>query len=119
MKFTKLIHFDVRNGICKNVGLILAPFIIALISFVDFNRKFYPLALAASSASNVIPTYADHIMYIYGGMAQYINLYCGDNRIDFLSLLLYPFKSLQALLFQGFWRFFHFCCHAGNLRIFL
>lgn len=41
MKFTKLIHFDVRNGICKNVGLILTPFIIALISFVDFNRKFY------------------------------------------------------------------------------
>ena len=72
MKFTKLIHFDVRNGICKNVGLILAPFIIALISFVDFNRKFYPLALAESSTSNVIPTYADHIMYIYGGMAQYI-----------------------------------------------
>ena len=72
MNFTKLIHFDVRNGICKNVGLILAPFIIALISFVDFNRTFYPFALAASSASNVIPTYADHIMYIYGGMAQYI-----------------------------------------------
>ncbi len=72
MKFTKLIHFDVRNGICKNVGLILAPVIIALISFVDFNRKFYPLALAESSTSNVIPTYADHIMYIYGGMAQYI-----------------------------------------------
>lgn len=72
MKFTKLIHFDVRNGICKNVGLILTPFIIALISFVDFNRTFYPLALAESSASNVIPTYADHIMYIYGGMAQYI-----------------------------------------------
>ncbi len=56
----------------KNVGLILAPFIIELISFVDFNRTFYPLALAESSASNVIPTYADHIMYIYGGMAQYI-----------------------------------------------
>ena len=42
---------------------------------------------------------------------------CGK-RIRFLSLLLYPFKSLQALIFQGFWRFFHFCCHAGNLRIF-
>ena len=72
MKFIKLIHFDIRNGICKNVGLILAPFVIALISFADFSRKFYPLALAEASASNVIPTYADHIMYLYGGMAQYI-----------------------------------------------
>ncbi len=45
-------------------------------------------------------------------------LYMCGRRIRFLSLLIYPFKSLQALIFQGFWRFFHFCCHAGNLRIF-
>lgn len=43
---------------------------------------------------------------------------CPGRRIEFLSLLLYPFKSLQPLIFQGFRRFFHFRCHAGNLRIF-
>ena len=44
--------------------------------------------------------------------------YHGGKRIRFLSLLIYPFKSLQALIFQGFGRFFHFCCPAGNLRRF-
>lgn len=44
--------------------------------------------------------------------------YFHGKRIRFLSLLIYPFKSLQALIFQGFGRFFHFCCHAGNLRRF-
>lgn len=72
MKFTKLLYFDIRNGICKNAGLILAPFTIALISFADFSRKFYPLALADPAAADAVPTCADHIMYLYGGMAQYI-----------------------------------------------
>ena len=42
--------------------------------------------------------------------------YSHGRRIRFLSLLLYPFKSLQPLIFQGFRRFFHFRCHAGNLH---
>lgn len=48
--------------------------------------------------------------------AAYSYLY--GKRIRFLSLLIYPFKNLQALMFHGFWRFSHFCCHAGNLRRF-
>lgn len=46
------------------------------------------------------------------------SLACRGKRIRFLSLLIYPFKNLQALMFHGFWRFSHFCCHAGNLRRF-
>ena len=110
MKFTKLLYFDVRNGICKNAGLILAPFTIALISFADFSRKFYPLALADPSASDAIPTYADHIMYIYGGMAQYIPnpaepfQFPARWMVWFMSLLFflssYAYNDMQTLGIQ-------------------
>lgn len=110
MKFTKLVQFDIRNGICKNAGLILAPFIIALISFADFSRKFYPLALADPSASDAIATYADHIMYLYGGMAQYIPnpaepfQFPARWMIWFMSLLFflssYAYKDMQTFGIQ-------------------
>ena len=42
---------------------------------------------------------------------------CRGTRKVFLSYLLYPFISLQSLIFQAFRRFFHFLCLAPNSRI--
>lgn len=110
MKFIKLIRFDIRNGICRNIGLLLAPAVISVLSFVDFSRKFYQLELIEASEVGTVPTYADYIMYIYGGMTQYI-----PNPADpfqfpaiwmiwFMSLLYfmssYAYKDMQTVGIQ-------------------
>lgn len=64
MSFGKSLRFDLINGIVKCPGLLAAPFVVGSLLFLQFFLEFRMIRENISAG--------DALIYIYGGMEQYV-----------------------------------------------
>ncbi|HBM79808.1 MAG TPA: hypothetical protein DD426_03065 [Clostridiaceae bacterium] len=69
MKYIKLLKFDIQNGILKKQKVYAIAFIIAAVFCFDFSNSVKIFKLTGQNQS---VSFADCILYIYGGMREYI-----------------------------------------------
>ena len=69
MKYIKLLKFDIQNGILKKKKVYAIAFIIAAVFCFDFSNSVKIFKLTGQNQS---VSFADCILYIYGGMREYI-----------------------------------------------
>lgn len=70
MRFTKILGWDLENGLWKNKMITLAPFFMTLVMFADFWNR-----ICAYDRAGIFPkisvSFGDFWMYLYGGMKVY------------------------------------------------
>lgn len=106
MKYIKLLWFDIRNGIVRKPMLFAIPAIISIISCIDLTNRISSLNELHYFETQIKGSFADYMMYLYGGMDQYVpaqgNSFVFPVRwtvvvltILFLTLN-YPYKDMQS-----------------------
>jgi len=106
MKYIKLLRFDIRNGIAGNWGLFLAPVILAVFAFTELKWRVSALWVYDATYENFTLSYADCLVYTYGGMAKYIPnptnpfqfpaRWGGTFLLLFLFTLSYPVRDMHS-----------------------
>lgn len=101
MKFIKLLKFDMRNGILRNKFFWISLFVISSLFVVDHFVNMNKIR-----EHNVECSLGDILIYIYGGMKNYIP--ARENRFQFSAIwtllfvtqlfgtLNYPYKDLNS-----------------------
>lgn len=107
MKYIKLFRFDIRNGLLHNPTLFVAPLVITLIACIDLTNRVSALNEFNYFTVGTKGSFADYMMYIYGGMDKYIpepgNSFIFPVRWAVVFLVLpfitlnYPYKDMQGL----------------------
>lgn len=101
MKFIKLIWFDIKNGIIKSRFFIISVLLVSLLFCIDFSVNLYKVRDYNPECS-----FGDMLVYVYGGMKEYIP--SRENRFFFpviwsiliitqyFGTLSYPFENLNG-----------------------
>lgn len=107
MKYIKLLWFDIRNGIILSPALFVVPLAVAFIACFDLSHQISVLNEFNYMGTWVRESFADYMVYIYGGMDKYVPK-SGSNflfpvrwAIVFLMpaflTLNYPFRDMQGV----------------------
>lgn len=106
MKYIKLFWFDIRQGLLRKPLLFAIPVIVALIACLDLSGRVLGLNSFHYFDTKVQAGFADFLMYIYGGMDQYVPEPGNPFRfpVRWLIVLLsmafitlnYPYKDMHA-----------------------
>lgn len=106
MKYIKLLWFDIRNGMMRNPMLFVVPVIVTLIACFALSNNVSSLNEVGYFGAEKKGTFADYIMFIYGGMDKYVpdlsDPFVFPVRwvIVFLTLSFitsnYPYKDMQG-----------------------
>lgn len=106
MKYIKLLWFDIRHGLLRKPLLFAIPVIVAFIACFDLTGRVAGLNSFGYFGTKTQAGFTDFILYIYGGMDQYIPdsgdpfLFPVRWVVVFLSAafitLNYPYKDMQT-----------------------
>lgn len=86
MKYIKIIFFDIKNGIIKNKFFIISSFILSISFCLNFFSNIKGYSISHNEASHSI---SDILLFIYGGMKEYIPKPDEPFQIPILWILLF------------------------------